>query len=319
MDIVELLRKKISALEDGDYMPGLRAVQLHIETAFRHLSRGQETADDTAFTDAVHRTNLAFEGSIKEAYRVLAGQDPSRKRRFDIESYLETEEIFRPRVLSQFTRYRTEWRNPSSHDYKLDFDESESFLAIVSVTAFACVLIEQIEEHLAFKKSRAKAEAEKTTMDRNAPPPEGDLASSVANATKAFFASAQNADVPLQTEMQRIGSLHGFLSSALPNATVQANAPLALGSTRFEVDLLVSMGDRRVVIEVKQRFHQANHRNALHQVASYMTLAGVADGILVYASDGPGDLEESELVLPRSAGRVRVLRVAAPTKNSQTR
>ena len=95
MDLVDTLRKKIDVLEDGEYVPGLKAVLLHIETAFRHLSRGQETDDDTAFTDAIYRTNQAFEGSVKEAYRVLAGHDPAKKRPFDIENYLEQNNIFR--------------------------------------------------------------------------------------------------------------------------------------------------------------------------------------------------------------------------------
>ena len=89
MDLVDTLRTKIDVLGDGDYLPGLRAVLLHIETAFRHLSRGQATDDDTAFTDAIYRTNQAFEGSVKEAYRVLAGHDPAKKRPYEIESYLE--------------------------------------------------------------------------------------------------------------------------------------------------------------------------------------------------------------------------------------
>jgi hypothetical protein len=65
MDFVDTLRKKIEVLEDGEYVPGLKAVLLHIETAFRHLSRGQDADDETAFTDAIYRTNQAFEGSVK--------------------------------------------------------------------------------------------------------------------------------------------------------------------------------------------------------------------------------------------------------------
>jgi hypothetical protein len=122
MDLLDTLRSKINVLDDGSYISGLKSVLLHIETEFRHLSRGQSTEDETAFTDAIYRTNQAFEGSIKEAYRVLAAQDPARKRPFDIESYPEKNNTFRSRVLNQLTNYRTKWRNPSAHDYKLDFD-----------------------------------------------------------------------------------------------------------------------------------------------------------------------------------------------------
>src|SRR5262249_49401315 len=137
MDLFAILRSKIDTLPEGDYSSGLSAVVRHLETSFNHLSRGQQQGEETAFTDAIYRTNQAFEGSIKEAYRVLAQQDPGQQRPYDIENYLENNKLLRQRVLSQFTNYRKEWRNPSTHDYKLDFNESEAFLAIVSVSAFA--------------------------------------------------------------------------------------------------------------------------------------------------------------------------------------
>jgi hypothetical protein len=110
MDLVATLRLKIEKLPTGDHTAGLEAVSSHIETAFAHLARGQNDDDESAFTDVIYRTNQAFEGSIKEAYRVLAGEDPSRQRPFDIENYLESNGVFRERVLAQFTNYRTEWR-----------------------------------------------------------------------------------------------------------------------------------------------------------------------------------------------------------------
>ena len=80
MDLFAILRSKIGNLPRGEYSTGLRAVLRHLETSFRHLSRGQLDGDETAFTDVIYRTNQAFEGSIKEAYRVLAQQDPGGKK-----------------------------------------------------------------------------------------------------------------------------------------------------------------------------------------------------------------------------------------------
>jgi len=314
MDIAELLRKKIATLEDGDFMPGLRAVQLHIETAFRHLSRGQTLNDETAFTDAIYRTNQAFEGSIKEAYRVLAAQDPARKRPFEIENYLETNGVFRPRVLSQFTNYRTEWRNPSAHDYKLDFDESESFLAIVSVTAFACVLIDQIAERLAFEKSKAEAEAQKNQVERRMASDSTDLLSQTIEAIKEYCAHHIPQHGSPQTEAQWIGSLHGFLASTLPNALLKANAPIDFGSRHFETDLLVSLDQVRVVVELKQRYRESNYKNALYQVESYMMASGIEFGILLYLPGAPCEMEETEVFTSNGSGRIRILR---PKTNPQ--
>jgi hypothetical protein len=100
---------------------------------------------------------------------VLAGKDPAKQRPYDIEKYLEQKAAFRQRVLAQFTNYRTEWRNPSTHDYKLDFDESEAFLAIVSVSAFACLLFDQIAEHLSYQKAKTATDARKRKLKMRLP------------------------------------------------------------------------------------------------------------------------------------------------------
>lgn len=309
MDLVDTLRKKIDVLEDGEYVPGLKAVLLHIETAFRHLSRGQETDDDTAFTDAIYRTNQAFEGSVKEAYRVLAGQDPAKKRPFDIENYLEQNNIFRSRVLRQLTTYRTEWRNPSAHDYKLDFDESEAFLAIVSVSAFACLLLDQIAERLAYAKSQAETEAQKAALEASlAQTLNAGLLVRVTELLNQFCAihlpsvSASGK----ATESQVIGALHGFLSSAAPELTVQTEAPLNEEKS-FRADLLISRGTDKVVVELKRRLMKQSYANAIAQVEHYLLIGGIKDGILLFLPDAPSDMERLDKVVPGIDGRLVVL------------
>lgn len=309
MDLVDTLRKKIDVLEDGEYLPGLKAVLLHIETAFRHLSRGQDADDETAFTDAIYRTNQAFEGSVKEAYRVLAGQDPAKKRPFDIENYLEQNNIFRSRVLSQLTTYRTEWRNPSAHDYKLDFDESEAFLAIVSVSAFACLLLDQIAERISYTRSQAEAEAQKAALEANlAQTLNADLLVRLTELLNQFCAihlpSASSSR--RATESQVIGALHGFLSSAAPELAVQTEARLD-SEQPFRADLLVSRGGERVVIELKRRLMRQNYANAVAQVEHYLLIGGVKDGILLFLPDAPSDMERLDTTVAGIDGRLIVL------------
>ncbi|WP_458127549.1 hypothetical protein [Pseudomonas sp. Z2-11] len=43
--------------------------------------------------------------------------------------------------MSQLTTYRTEWRNPSAHDYKLTIDESEAFLATAGSKPIATTIV----------------------------------------------------------------------------------------------------------------------------------------------------------------------------------
>lgn len=309
MDLVATLRKKIEVLEDGEYVPGLKAVLLHIETAFRHLSRGQETDDDTAFTDAIYRTNQAFEGSIKEAYRVLANQDPAEKSPFDIENHLKQNNTFRSRVLSQLTTYRREWRNPSAHDYKLDFDESEAFLAIVSVSAFACLLLDQIAERLAYTRSLAEAEAHKTALKASlAETLNAGLLVRVTKLLNQFCEIHLPSASPLgkATESQVIGALHGFLSSAAPELAVRTEAHLN-EEKLFRADLLVSSGAENVVVELKRRLMKQNYANAVAQVEHYLLIGGIKDGILLFLPDAPSQMERLETIVPGIDGRLVVL------------
>lgn len=312
MDLIASLRNKIEALEVGDYVPGLKAVLLHIETAFRHLSRGQETSDDTAFTDAIYRTNQAFEGSIKEAYRVLAGQDPSRKRPFDIENYLENNSVFRIRVLDQFRTYRTGWRNPSAHDYNLDFDESEAFLAIVSVTAFACLLLNQIAERLSYLKSQAEAEVLKQTLSANLTASKNaDILSRTIDILRQFCAlhvhpSSSSAQY---TEVQSIGALNGFFASVAPDLFVITEAILSpLSSDRhYRADLLISRGDEKVIVELKCRLFNKNIQSAIAQVERYMLISRIKNGIVLILPNTPSELEFREQEVAEIYGRLAVL------------
>lgn len=296
MDLVDVLKKKIDVLDDGEHRPGLKAVLLHIETAFRHLSRGQDGDDDTAFTDAIYRTNQAFEGSVKEAYRVLTGHEPAKKRPYDIESYLEKNNIFRPRVLSQLTTYRTEWRNPSAHDYKLDFDESEAFLAIVSVSAFACLLLDQIAERLAYIKSQAEAEAQKTALSASLERTvNAELMVRVTELLTQFCATHLPSTASNKlTETQIIGALHGFLSSAAPELAVETE--VALDAKRhYRADLIISRGGERLIIEMKRNLMRQNHASSATQLERYLLVSGIKSGIVLFYPDVPHGMEKFDL------------------------
>lgn len=318
MDLVDTLQRKIAALEEGDYLPGLKAVLLHIETAFRHLSRGQQSSDDTAFTDTIYRTNQAFEGSVKEAYRVLAGKDPAKKTPYEIEAYLEKNNTFRSRVLGQLTTYRTEWRNPSTHDYKLNFDESEAFLAIVSVTAFACLLLDQIYERLAFNRVQAAANAQKAKLEENLEGSRGaELQTRVANLLVQFclVQLPYHAENVVPNESQIIGALQGFLASIAPELTVVPEANIGKGMS-YRVDLLVSRGDELLIVEVKSSRYRGGPDALIRQVAAYMNFAGVSKGIAIVVPDVPQPMEIVEHDIGWVGEKIVVLH---PARSAQDR
>ncbi|RMB34292.1 hypothetical protein C8J47_2013 [Sphingomonas sp. PP-F2F-G114-C0414] len=165
MDLIALLNDAVAKIPSGDHSQGLNAIVRHVNNAIRHIERDQNLDPDSC-TDAIYRTNQAYEGSLKEAYRVLAGKDPSGLSPFQIEGYLESNNTVRPRVLTQLTRYRKDYRNPSAHDYKLDFDNDEALLAIVSVCGFAILLLNQIRSKIESTAAQARV-AVNTLVNNN--------------------------------------------------------------------------------------------------------------------------------------------------------
>lgn len=280
MDILDLIRSKIDELPAGPHLHGLRSVLGHIDAAYKHLTRGQSEGNESAFTDAIYRTNQAFEGSIKEAFRVLAGRAPEKISPHEIERYLEEHKIFRDRVLAQFTNYRTDWRNPSTHDYNLDFDEDEAFLATVSVSAFTKVLVDQIAEKLSFEAVR------KDVVTHNiAPNSDGIIPEQLIDRVIGIFQnflkqySINNSAVPIESEAQLMGALSGFLASVASDLQVTTGR-VYRGERTHYIDMEVSKGRENVIIELKRGQHRALTEQGARQLAVYMGAAKTDKGIL---------------------------------------
>lgn len=299
MDLIASLRAQAAALPDGAYTAGIEAVLLHLDAAFRHRQRGVENDDETFFTDAIYRSNQAFEGSVKEAYRVLAGKDPSQKRPFDIENYLESNGVFTARVLKQFTNYRTEWRNPSTHDYKLRFDQSESLLAIVTVAAFASMLIDQISERLAFDASQREVRSNPKQADQTLEPLKNKVVREKVSALIQEFCLNHYPgpiEGKLVTERQLMGALHGFLVAMVPELTVDTDIRLE-GYRHPRPDWVIAAKSERIVVEIKlTRIREVMaHGNALSLVGTYMEATGIRSGILVYLPTASATLDAEEI------------------------
>lgn len=150
MDLLKAITDKVTSLAEWKGSSGIESVLLHIQIAERHHQRARDNRDEHLYTDSIYRTNHAFEGILKEAYLTLAEKTPDTLTPYQIEEYLLENNILRGRVADLLKNYRQHWRNPSTHDHKLFFSEQESFLAIVSVSAFANILIDQMLEKQVF-------------------------------------------------------------------------------------------------------------------------------------------------------------------------
>jgi hypothetical protein len=298
MNLVEILRSRVADLPDGDYIVGLKAVLQHIEVAESHLERGKAANEETAFTDAIYRTNQAFEGSLKEAYRVLAEKDPAKESPHYIESYFQQHNLLRPRVLAQLTNYRREWRNPSTHDYRLDFDEDEALLAIVTVSVFATVLVDQITERISYNKAKVVA------SEHPSPSPAWEpLLEQLYFHLELFvlqFAQT-HIDKSEVREVEVLGALAGFLSAAAPELSI-ATAEFEHDKTKGADFYIESPENERLILELKLRrptSSSTRDQTTFNQMASYMEATGADQGVLFfYTLPNSGQVQRQELSLP---------------------
>lgn len=296
MDILQIIRDKIENLSRKEDSAGIRAVVTHIEIAEKYLNRANIEQDDNLFTDVIYRTNQAFEGILKEAYAILTGMNVSNKRTYDIEQYLSENEVFKERVLDLFTNYRKSWRNKSVHDHHLFFTEQEAFLAIVNVSAFINILLDQIIQKIAYENeklevSKRKSKIKKTISDYQ----KLTLFSKLESLLFLFSEELQDGSEELLSlsEFELQGKLMGFLSSVETDMKIETNSKIKLGSQTLRPDLIVEDNRKKIIVELKRtpkRFSAYPENDAaIDQLFSYLLASGIKDGILYYPPIGKED------------------------------
>ena len=294
MDITYQINKKINQIFKIKENIGLQSVVTHIEIAEKYLSKGIDENDENFFTDVIYRTNHAFEGILKEAYQILANKNADKKNIFDIEKYLLNENIFNERVLDLFKNYRQEWRNPSTHDYKLFFTEDEAFLAIINVSAFISILMNQILEKLSY-------DSEKESIKKDA----DELKRSIDNYDKLKLFDKINSMLTLftndikmnesdlkKTEIELIGMLTGFISS-LDDQIEIIREPLFIDKKRnlnLRPDLIFKDRDEKLVVEVKKVTPKKHDPAFEKRFLNYLESSEISQGIIYYLPSNSSQL-----------------------------
>jgi hypothetical protein len=187
------------------------------------------------------------------------------------------------------TRYRQEWRNTSTHDHTLLFSEQDAILAIVSVSAFAVVLLNQVIETLNFKKKKAAVEAQRAEFSAElAKYRDLDFERGLVTLVQAFAATLQTDDSALHvaTEAEILGQLAGFLAALDPSLRIS----LAMQIGNREFDLVVERGSERAAIELKRTGTTQFLRAAANQVGAMIANANIPFAVLFVPPRGAADL-----------------------------
>ena len=319
MDILSLIRRKSKVLQVTEKIIGLDAVITHIELAEKYLARGKDERDDNLYTDVIYRANHAFEGILKEAYTVLTSKNDSKITPYEIENYLVSKNIFKQRVMDLFTNYRQEWRNPSTHDYQLFFTEQEAFLAIVNVSAFVNILLDQMIEQVNFnleqEKTRSQALEIKSKIDKYS---SRELVDKITQLLLVFSNELlQSVPFSPKTEIEILGMLSGFVSSV--DGSIQTgNQRLLIGSRAIEPDLILSFGKESLILELKiSPPTRMNVKLAQNQLLTMFRLSSEINNGIVFFVPSEKDVSMIvETVHVKSIGEVtHHIKLIYPRKN----
>ena len=283
MDLLDNIKSKLKTSKTLDESPGIRAVITHIEVAENYLTKAKKEDDTNLYTDIIYRTNHAFEGILKEAFSIFTKKDSSKKTPNEIENYFSGNSILKSRVTDLFKNYRQEWRNPSTHDYKLFFTEQESFLAIVNVSAFVSILIDQMiekisaDEEIEATSGKAK-EIKSHIQDYNDLTLWDKCTVLLLQFGKQFKEPEVNAESI--KEYQYLGMITGFIKSLEPELSIETEALIKNEFVNARPDIIISDGKDKVIIEIKRYIKSTNIRAAESQLMSYLTLSKIQYGIL---------------------------------------
>lgn len=256
MDLLKEIEAQIANIKTEDESNYLDSIYTHIERAEYYYFQGK--ADVNYFNDVIYRSNQAYEGALKESYKVLAEKNIDEvinKSPNEIEKYFESNKVFRDRVLQLFTIYRQEWRNKSAHDYKLFFDESEAFIALTSVSSFVHLLLKQIQEKIAYLKEQKKLEDEivvltdlKNSISEKSSTREIliDILISFSRINSQIFHKSSGE----KREVEILGLIHAYLDYIDIFTEVKREPSITNGPRIYRPDFIIQNGEEKIILEV---------------------------------------------------------------------
>jgi len=292
MNVLKEIEQQINSIKKVDNSTYLDSIFTHIDRAEFYYIQGK--LDGNYFNDVIYRSNQAYEGALKESYKVLADKSQDevvKKTPNDIERFFETNNVFRERVLQLFKNYRQEWRNKSTHDYKLFFDENEAFIALTSVTSFVHLLLKQIQEKIAFNTQQKRLEEEKDAVERikkialseNTRPADklvDMLIEFAMQNSQQIFEDTKNI-----REVEIIGLFHAYIESAGKSIYAQREPHFNIGGREIRPDFLIDVDEEPIILEFKRmKAKGAQIQNNINQVLLYLQATHSFSGIIYYAN-----------------------------------
>ncbi|WP_367109382.1 hypothetical protein [uncultured Psychrobacter sp.] len=291
MNVLEEIESKIESIRSIDDSHYLEIILIHIKRAEYYYTEGNR--DEAFYNDVIYRCNQAYEGALKEAYQVLADksqEEVAKKTPNNIEKYFEENKTFKDRVLQLFSNYRLEWRNKSTHDYKLTFDSGEAFIALMSVTSFIYLLLNEIQEKVAYKKQEKEIRDQHLISDKTREIIRNKDKTPVERLTELLncFINLdldKNSKPSLETGFELSGRLHAFLES-VDNIEVEQEPYSDNNHIIFRPDFVVKIDNVSIILEIKKTNTSGDIViGYLNQISGYMQAMDINEGIVFISTN----------------------------------
>ena len=306
MDILKLIKNQVDeALSVEPKLIGLNSVLTHIERAEFLLNKAVELEDEHLYTDVIYRTNHSYEGILKEAYEILTEQKAGNKTPYDLENYFLNNNILNERVIELLKNYRQEWRNPSTHDYNLFFSYGEAFLAIMSISSFVHIFMNQIIEKIYYDKEKEaiKKELSKIKQGIELGYDKLELVDKLKTILLAFAKrNISKSDEELRVsrfETEILGSLTAYIESIDKQMKIDAEPLIRFENRRLQPDLIIEDKKEKVLIELKilrrERPFMMNRQVFEDQLLSYLIHTKIKQGILFVLPNKMTEKDEYEI------------------------
>lgn len=291
MNLTESIKQQANRIKELDGKIPIDLIVTHLERAEFLYDLATKEKDDNYYTDVIYRTNQVFEGALRIAYMVLNEKtefQTSKQKTVYIEEYLTEKQILKNRVLDQFTNYRTNWRNPSTHDFKLLFTESESILAISNVSAFTYVLLNQVIQKLSYnfelmRNSRYKDKIGEI-LNKNMSP--RDKLIQLLIQFNKEHKTLLNKEFLRESEI--LGALSAFLSTN-DKIKLETDVLFIKNNIRLCVSLIIEIDTEKIVVEVK-RPKSGIREIYKQQIFTYLYYLNIKNGLL-FIPDGSKDVK----------------------------
>ncbi|MCG9874339.1 MAG: hypothetical protein MH321_06085 [Leptospiraceae bacterium] len=294
MDTLKQIQSKISSIKNEEKKLSVKTVLMHIERAEKFYENGVNENDPQYFTDVIYRTNQAFEGILKIAFETLTDQSANRKTPNEIEQYFSQNSILHSRVLDLFKNYRTEWRNPSTHNYKLFFSEEEAYLAILSVSSFINLLLNQIIERLTFLQEQELLNQAELEFIKGVPNYSSFSLIEKCEKILLNFSNFIEENREFATEHELLGSLEAYINKADPSINLIREPLYTYNEKIFRPDFTMEYHEEKVLLEVKKEYRGTREELIQSQLQDYILASGIKFGIGYFYTSNKNKTYESK-------------------------